>query len=344
MSSYRKSMSEVYNNMYLSEDNVAVLRNIVKNKQMQPLKFSDGKMGVDLFTASAVTQALDKVNDKNREKLTKLINTGKKSAFASIAKVVMKSENYPEIEEAVSMAQQAAIAISKKERGEKPRKEAVISEKIEGLANKAEKSGMPYSILKKVYDRGMAAWKTGHRPGTTPQQWAFARVNSFVTKSSGTWGKADADLAKQVRGESVVGESLWDNIRKKKARIAKGSGEKMRSKGDKGAPTPNQIKRASEDLNEWGEVTEKDDKSGKELNNPTRGDVKKYKVYVRNDKGNVVKVEFGDPNMSIKRDDPARRKAFRARHNCDQKKDKTTAGYWSCKFWSTKSVTDLMKG
>jgi len=97
-------------------------------------------------------------------------------------------------------------------------------------------------------------------------------------------------------------------------------------------------------LNSWGEITEKDDKSGKELNNPTRGDVKKYKVYVKNDKGNVVKVEFGDPNMSIKRDDPKARKAFRARHNCDQKKDKTTAGYWSCKFWSTKSVTDLMKG
>jgi len=96
--------------------------------------------------------------------------------------------------------------------------------------------------------------------------------------------------------------------------------------------------------NAWGEITEKDAKSGKELNNPTRGDVKKYKVYVKNDKGNVVKVEFGDPNMSIKRDDPEARKNFRARHNCDQKKDKTTAGYWSCKFWSTKSVSDLMKG
>ena len=78
-----------------------------------------------------------------------------------------------------------------------------LNEKIEGLVKKAEKSGMPYGILKKVYDRGMAAWKTGHRPGTTPQQWAFARVNSFVTKSSGTWGKADKDLAKQVRGEDV---------------------------------------------------------------------------------------------------------------------------------------------
>ena len=78
--------------------------------------------------------------------------------------------------------------------------EAYLNEKIKGLENKAKKSGMPYSILKKVYDRGMAAWKGGHRPGTTPQQWAFARVNSFTTKSSGTWGKADSDLAKQVRG------------------------------------------------------------------------------------------------------------------------------------------------
>ena len=79
----------------------------------------------------------------------------------------------------------------------------ILNEKIEGLVKKAEKSKMPYGILKKVYDRGMAAWKTGHRPGTTPQQWAFARVNSFITKSSGTWGKADKDLAKQVRGEEV---------------------------------------------------------------------------------------------------------------------------------------------
>ena len=90
-----------------------------------------------------------------------------------------------------------------------------LNEKIKGLVKKAEKSGMPYSILKKVYDRGMAAWKTGHRPGTTPQQWAFARVNSFVTKSSGTWGKADKDLADKVRGakkESI--EKSLDNCKK----------------------------------------------------------------------------------------------------------------------------------
>ena len=75
-----------------------------------------------------------------------------------------------------------------------------LEEKIKGIENKAKKTGMPYGILKKVYDRGMAAWKGGHRPGATQQQWAFARVNSFVTKSSGTWGGADKDLAKKVRG------------------------------------------------------------------------------------------------------------------------------------------------
>ena len=73
----------------------------------------------------------------------------------------------------------------------------------EGLKKKAEKSGMPLGILRKVYNRGIAAWRTGHRPGTTPQQWGFARVNSFITKQSGTWGKADKDLAAKVRKEEV---------------------------------------------------------------------------------------------------------------------------------------------
>jgi len=381
----------------------------------------------------------------------------------------------------------------------------VLDEKISGLVKKAEKSGMPYSILKKVYDRGMAAWKTGHRPGTTPQQWAFARVNSFVTKSSGTWGGADKDLAKKVKGESYtypneyadharditpgesnkkkkinkenidewfvsedtrfeyalrynddwwwklnethdamlekigasccddcldeatmvsdisgisipnlkrlakkknirvsrvspggpmgaeyevtftgsekdlmryakehlgfegrnfkdlqkhlnMGESLWANIHKKRQRIKQGSGEKMRKKGEKGAPTPAQMRRAKGEqlsfkeyqiANSWGEIEEDAEYQGRKvkLNKPMPGDVKKTKVYVRNDKGNVVKVEFGDPNTDIKRDDPERRKSFRARHNCDNPGPKYKARYWSCKFWQKgKTVTDLMKG
>ena len=77
-----------------------------------------------------------------------------------------------------------------------------IEEKAEaGLKKKAEKSGMPLGILRKVFNRGVAAGRTGHRPGTNPTQWGLARVNSFVTKSPGTWGKADKDLAAKVRGK-----------------------------------------------------------------------------------------------------------------------------------------------
>ena len=234
--------------------------------------------------------------------------------------------------------------------------------KIKGLVTKAEKSGMPYGILKKVYDRGMAAWRTGHRPGTTPQQWAFARVNSFVTKSKGTWGGADKDLAKQVRGESLdldekkkptrkdALKAFLDDPRnpKKQAAVQKAFPGGRATKSDKDKLRSVLKMEEEKELNEWGELTEKAEYDGRpvELNNPTKGDTKKYKVYVRNDKGNVVKVEFGDPNMEIKRDDPARRKSFRARHQCDTNPGpKYKARYWSCKFWEKgKSVTDLMKG
>jgi hypothetical protein len=71
------------------------------------------------------------------------------------------------------------------------------------------------------------------------------------------------------------------------------------------------------------------------LNKPFRtpSGPKKFSVYVKNNKGNVVKVNFGDPNMKIKKNVPERRKSFRARHKCDTAKDKTTPRYWSCKMW-----------
>ena len=259
-----------------------------------------------------------------------------------------------------------------------------------GLKNKSEKSGVSVGILKKVYDRGLAAYKTGHRPGTTAPQWAMARVNSFLT--GGGARKSDADLWKQAKGQkeeveldesqaemykltamamkatpgskaqkAIIkklnvlrqkaglqaipesfdlqeqGPGLWANIHKKRK-----EGRPMRKKGEKGAPTTAQLKRAqgeevSEDveLNEWGEVEEAAEYQGRKvtLNKPTRGDVKKSKVYVKNEKGNVVKVEFGDPNMEIKVDDPARRASFRARHNCENPGPKWKARYWSCKAW-----------
>ena len=70
------------------------------------------------------------------------------------------------------------------------------------------------------------------------------------------------------------------------------------------------------------------------LNDPIRGGSKKFYVYTKNEKGNIVKVSFGDTTgLSIKRDDPARRRSFRARHNCDNPGPKWKARYWSCYQW-----------
>ena len=216
-----------------------------------------------------------------------------------------------------------------------------LNEKIEGLVTKAEKSGMPYGILKKVYDRGMAAYKTGHRPGTTAQQWAFARVNSFVTKSSGTWGKADADLAKQVRGESVKEETpCWNGFKQ----------VGMKTKGGKQVPNcvPEETttEACCDDCDDlYDHVIAEAEYQGKkvQLNNPIRTSEnpnKKFKVYTMGPSGKVVVVRFGDPKMGINRDDPKARAAFRSRHSCDEKKDKTTAGYWSCYQWRASSKVD----
>jgi hypothetical protein len=78
-----------------------------------------------------------------------------------------------------------------------------------------------------------------------------------------------------------------------------------------------------------GEYDGRDVKLGKVM----QGDVKKFKVYVKNPKGNVVKVNFGQKGARIKKDDPERRKSFRARHNCDNPGPRHKAKYWSCKMW-----------
>ena len=372
------------------------------------------------------------------------------------------------------------------------------------LKKKAEKSGIPLGILRQVYNRGMAAWRTGHRPGASQQQWAFARVNSFITKGSGTWGKADKDLAAKVRGvkskkeginevggageegtkkllaqykKDTPGESYnpdddfsgkikkfkdfrkrngFDSVRedmqekltrgqqsklddleaylghlqrvsmtpsrraeieatKKKIKKLKseetGDMEEMTGinvpelikttihrlthpkgyadiikdyikrvkgphRGTNGAILSdiarergfNRVKPIQDYINSlinkgklpkelmashcreeveidedgcpidlFDHVLEEAEYQGKKvtLNDPVRSSDgnKKFHVYVKNEKGNVIKLGFGDPNMEIKRDDPARRKSFRARHNCDNPGPKYKARYWSCYQW-----------
>ena len=86
-----------------------------------------------------------------------------------------------------------------------------LQEKAEkALKNKAKETGMPLGILRKVFQRGVKAWQSGHRPGTNAVQWGLARVNSFVTKGKGTWGKADSDLAAKVRKSEEIEEKAPD--------------------------------------------------------------------------------------------------------------------------------------
>jgi len=95
------------------------------------------------------------------------------------------------------------------------------------------------------------------------------------------------------------------------------------------------------------EVTASDKNKGKKLNKPFRtpGGPKKFSVYVKNDKGNIIKVNFGDPNLSIKRSNPERRKSYRARHHCDSPGPRWKANWWSCRNWEAgRSVTDNLKG
>ncbi len=159
------------------------IKDIVDRKQHKKV----GGIVVDMFTASMISQIYDKVNDSNKKKMEKAnIHT-----LVDLAQRMMrKSENDPLKEE-------------KKNLDESPDK---------SLKKKAEKTGMPFGILKQVFNRGVAAWKTGHRPGTTPEQWGHARVNSFVTKSKGTWGGADQDLAKKVQGKSEEIEENYKDV------------------------------------------------------------------------------------------------------------------------------------
>jgi len=217
-----------------------------------------------------------------------------------------------------------------------------FSEKVTtSLKNKVkehnEKSNKKVTLgmLKKIYRRGAGAFSTSHRPGQTRGSWAMARVNMFLKMMRGgkvkdSYRKADQDVAKASEEDisNLTIESAFDDYSKVELALAK-----IDLLASKISDTEILEYSESED---WECETEAEKKT---LNKPFRlpkGSKKKFGVYVKNDKGNVVKVTFGDPNMEIKRDDPARRKSFRARHQCDTNPGpKYKARYWSCKQWRT---------
>lgn len=163
----------------------------------------------------------------------------------------------------------------------------------------------------------------------------------------------DADLIEKVReaankkfgGNSYV-KNLWilKEYKKRGGKVSykgKKPSQKSIEKQTAGASIDDEIFNLIDEFEESDAAKNE----GKTLNKPFRlpsGSNKKFGVYVKNNKGNVIIVKFGDPNMEIKRDSPERRKNFRARHNCDQAKDKTKAGYWSCRMWSKKPVSKVV--
>ena len=249
-----------------------------------------------------------------------------------------------------------------KRQDEKTKVTAAItfSEKVTtSLKNKVkehnEKSSRKVTLgmLKKVYRRGAGAFSGSHRPGQSRASWAMARVNMFLKMMRGgkvkdSYRKADSDVAKASE-ESIASlldsPEIWSpgdffeghDISKIDLALARidllGAG----CTHDEVLEAEASFDEPQEEIEEVAEETS-EAKEKKTLNKPFRlkDGKKKFGVYVKNEKGNVVMVKFGDPNMEIKRDDPERRKSFRARHKCDTNPGpKYKARYWSCRQWQS---------
>jgi hypothetical protein len=118
----------------------------------------------------------------------------------AVAKVIRDeygSHLYVPFQKEIKKALKESLITEEKAKGDRG---PIDDEKIEkALKTKSEETGVPIGLIRIVMRRGMAAWRTGHRPGATEQQWGYARVNAFLTKGAGTWGDADSDVAKEVR-------------------------------------------------------------------------------------------------------------------------------------------------
>jgi len=148
----------------------------------------------------------------------------------------------------------------------------------------------------------------------------FPEASEYVTAEEVAFDESDVieyDIAKERPG-------LWENIRRKKKR--EGKNYKPAKPGDKDRPKKDAWEKAQGSEYQGRKVS---------LNKPFRtpSGPKKFAVYTKNESGNVVIVRFGDKNMKIKKNIPARRKSFRARHNCENPGPKYKARYWACKSW-----------
>ena len=154
----------------------------------------------------------------------------------------------------------------------------------------------------------------------------YYKVKARYTRDGGTWPSAYGSLALSACRKK--GAKNWGK-KSKNEEIKKDVMEEMSICTECALAMMEDIKTGKFEV-----ITEAEYQGRKvQLGKPMRGDVKKFKVYVKNAKGNVIKVNFGDPNMRIRKSNPARRRSFRARHRCDTANDRTSARYWSCRNW-----------
>jgi len=161
---------------------------IKKNKKGQPM----AAHGARLYNHPAGSTVNGKPN---------IPKVGDSASWSTFGKRIIKEDAIARAKEKADLKKkhQAEIEREKEDIKDISNEDVEIAENKTGIQNKADKTGISYSILKKVFDRGVAAWKTGHRPGTTPSQWGFARINSFATGGK-TRTTADKDLWAQHKG------------------------------------------------------------------------------------------------------------------------------------------------
>lgn len=252
--------------------------------------------------------------------------------------------------------------------------------------NKKSKHKVTMRMLEQVYDRGVGAYRTNPasvRPNVkSPEQWAMARVNSFLRIVSGSKSaNHDKDLlpsshpskskAKKMLKAQYANDVFTTEMEARSRSMDMGCGGAIHvheidgqavympcgsheeyldyyRTEDEDKPSEDRLEALRVIVQEvMKEEFAKAEYQGEKvtLNKPRRlsGGNKKFEVFVQ-DGDRVKRVTFGDPNMEIRRDDPKARANFRSRHSCDTKKDKTTAGYWSCRMWEGgTSVSDLTK-
>lgn len=175
------------------------------------------------------------------------------------------------------------------------------------------------------------------QPGENLPEWCQEKIANAKSMLVAVWDymKSEEDRGSDAANQPVDEAGLWDNIHAKRKRIKAGSGERMRKPGSKGAPSAQNFKDAAKTDESMDHDISEAEYQGRNvpLGKPMQGDVKKSKVYVRKPNGKVVKVNFGDKTMKIKKSNPNRRKSFRARHNCENPGPRWKARYWSCRAW-----------